>query len=189
MEPLFSDGELRAELHPQMDQMLAAIARAGREEVQDSAYWMDTYGAVPVELDVEDIQTHRPEEGVVSFIIPMSGTAELLKYRPTEHSNKIPEADVGTDQILFTYEIQVPELDEAHEFKERFHADLALLQQWLVWSKNDVDKFVAELAGVAADALLNRREALDSEDELMQGLGYPELVDEEQKDAIGAPLG
>ena len=42
---------------------------------------------------------------------------------------------------------------------------------------------------VAADALLNRREALDSEDELMQGLGYPELVDEEQKDAIGAPLG
>jgi hypothetical protein len=64
-----------------------------------------------------------------------------------------------------------------------------LLQQWLAWSKNDVDKFVAELAGVAADALLNRREALDSEDELMEGLGYPELVDEEQKDAIGAPLG
>ena len=189
MEPLFSDGQLSTELHPQMDSMLAAIARASRDEVQDAAYWMETYGAVPVELDVENIQTHRPEEGVVSFIIPMSGTAELLKYRPSEHSNKVPEADVGTEQILFTYEIQVPELDEAHEFKERFHADLALLQQWLVWSKNDVDKFVAELADVAADALLNRREALDSEDELMQGLGYPELVDADQKDAIGAPLG
>lgn len=61
--------------------------------------------------------------------------------------------------------------------------------QWLVWSKNDVDTFVAELADVAADALLNRRESLDSEDELMQGLGYPEREDADQKDAIGAPLG
>lgn len=188
MEPLFSDGELSAELHPQMDQMLSAIARASRDEVQDSAYWMETYGAIPVVLDAENIQTHRPEEGVVSFMVPMTGTAELLKYRPSEHSNKVPEAEVGTDQILFTYEIQVPELDEAEELKERFHADLALLQQWLVWSKNDVDKFAGELAGVAADALLNRREALDAEDELMRGLGYPEFVDEAQRDSIGAPL-
>lgn len=189
MEPLFSDGELLAELHPQMDQMLAAIAKARREEAQDSAYWLETYGAVPVVLEVEDIQIHRPEEGVVSFIVPMSGTAELLKYRPSEHSNKVPEGEVGTDQILFTYEIHAPELDEAGELKERFHEDLALLEQWLAWSKNDVDKFVGELAGIAADALLNRRESLDSEDDLMQGLGYPEQVDEVQKDAIGAPLG
>ena len=189
MGPLFSDGELSAELHPQMDQMISAIARAGRDEVQISGYWLETYGAIPVVLDVEHIQTHRPEEGVVSFIVPMNGTAELLRYRPTEHSNKVPEAEVGTDQILFTYEIQVPELDEAEELKERFHADLALLQQWLVWSRNDVDKFVAELAGVAADALLNRRETLDAEDELMQGLGYPEQVEEAPKDSIGAPLG
>jgi hypothetical protein len=189
MEPLFSDGELSAQLHPQMDQMLSAIARAGREEVQDPAYWTDTYGAVPVVLDVGNIQTHRPEEGVVSFIVPMSGTAELLKYRPTEHSNKVPEAEVGGIEIRFTYEIQVPELDEATELKERFHADLALLQQWLVWSRTDVEKFVLELAGVTADALLNRREALDSEDELMEGLGYPEHFDETGKDSIGAPLG
>lgn len=188
MEPLFSAGQLSAELHPQIDQMLSAIAGASREEVQDSAGWMETYGGVPVVLDVDDIQTHRPEEGVVSFIVPMKGTAELLKYRPSEHSSKVPEAEVRTDQILFTYEIDEPELDEAEELKERFHADLELLQQWLVWSKNDVDKFVQELAGVAADALLRRREALDSEDELMQGLGYPELVDEAAKDSIGAPL-
>jgi hypothetical protein len=189
MEPLFSGGELRAELHPQMDQMLSAIARAGREEVQDSAYWLETYGAVPVELKVEEIQTHRPDEGVVSFLVPMSGTAELLKYRPSEHSKKIPEAEVEANQVVFTYEIQVPELDEAEELKERFHEDLALLQQWLVWSKNDVEKFVEELASVTSDALLNRREALESEDELMQGLGYPEMVEEARKDSIGAPLG
>ncbi len=179
MEALFSDGNLSAELHPQIDQMLAAVALAQREEVQDSAYWMETYGAVPVVLDVANIQTHRPEEGVVSFIVPMTGTAELLKYRPSEHSSRVPEADAGTDEVVFTYEISVPELDEAGELKDRFHADLALLQQWLVWSKTDVDKFVTELAGLVADAVLNRREGLDAEDALMAGLGYPELVNEE----------
>lgn len=178
MQPLFSDGELSAQLHPQIDQMLAVIAKASREEVQDSAYWMETYGAIPVVLDGTNIQTHRPEEGVVSFIVPLTGTAELLKYRPSEHSNKIPEADVEPDEIRFTYESQAPELDEAGELKDRFQADLALLEQWLVWSKTDVDKFVAELAGVASDALLNRREFLDAEDALMKGLGYPELVND-----------
>lgn len=189
MEPLFSDGELLAELHPQMDQMLSAIAKAGQDEVQDSAYWLETYGALPVVLNVDDIQTHRPEEGVVSFIVPMSGTAELLRYRPSEHSKKVPEAEVEENQVVFTYEIQVPELDEAEELKVRFHSDLALLQEWLVWSRNDVDKFVQELASITSDALLNRRESLDSEDELMQGLGYPEMITEARKDSIGAPLG
>ena len=178
MEPLFSDGELSAQLHPQIDQMLAAIAAARREEVQDAAYWMETYGVIPIVLEDTDIQTHRPEEGVVSFIVPMVGTAVLLKYRPSEHSNKVPEADVGTDEIRFTYQIQAPELDEADEIKDRFQADLALLEQWLVWSKADVDKFVTELVGVASDALLNRREFLEAQDSLMEGLGYPELVND-----------
>lgn len=182
MDPLFSDGELSAELHPQIDQMLAAIGSARREDVQDSGYWIQTYGAVPVVLDVTDIQTNSPEEGVVSFIVPMSGTAELLKYRPSKHSNKIPEADTGTDEIRFTYEVVSPAMDEPEELKERFEADLALLQQWLVWSKTDVDSFVDELAGVASDALLNRREFLDAEDALMEGLGYPELVNDAAAD-------
>lgn len=178
MDPLFSDGELSAELHPQIDQMLAAIGSARREDVQDSGYWIQTYGAVPVVLDVADIRTNSPEEGVVSFIVPMNGTAELLKYRPSEHSNQVPEADADIDEIRFTYEVAAPAMDEPEEIRERFQADLALLQQWLVWSKTDVDSFVGELAGVAADALLNRREFLDAEDALMMGLGYPEIGNE-----------
>lgn len=40
MEPLFSNGQLSTELHPQMDSMLAAIARASRDEAQDASYWI-----------------------------------------------------------------------------------------------------------------------------------------------------
>lgn len=176
MKPLFCDSELSAELHPQIDQMMVAIAAAPRDDVQDSAYWMETYGAVPVVVDDSDIQTNRPEEGIVTFIVPMTGTAELLKYRPSEFSSHYPEAEVGTDEVLFTYEMA--ELDGPDELKDRFEEDLLRFKQWLIWSKLDVDKFVQELAGVVDGALVHRREALDAEDALMESLGYPEVESE-----------
>lgn len=176
MKPLFCDSELSDELHPQIDQMLVAIGAAPRDDVQDSGYWMETYGAVPVVVDDSDIQTNRPEEGVVTFIVPMTGTAELLKYRPSEFSSQHPEAEVGTDEVLFTYEMA--ELDGPDEMKDRFEEDLLRFKQWLIWSKLDVDKFVQELAGVVDGALVHRREALDAEDALMESLGYPEVESE-----------
>lgn len=170
---LFSEGDLSAVLRPQIDQMKLAIASTPYDEVQKGReYWLDIFGAIPVAISEAGIKTNRPEENVVTFIVPFTGTAELLKYRPKGSSRDYPEAEFGVDEIYFTYDIDQPLEDE---LKDHFQEDLALLKQWLDWSKQEVDQFNQELAVILDRSLADRNAELDADDTLMSDLGYPEV--------------
>lgn len=174
MKPLFSEGDLSDALHPQIDQMRQAIASTPHDEVpQAPEYWLDIYGAVPITLSEDAIKTNRPEEGVVTFIVPFTGTAELLKYRPKGSSRSHPEAEFGFDEIYFTYDMDQPRGQD--RVKEAFQKDLELLKKWLDWSKREVDEFNQELVGVLDRSLADRKIELDTDDSLMKDLGYPEV--------------
>lgn len=173
MKPQFNEGDLSAVLHPQIEQMRQAISIASKEDMPGRDHWLDVYGAVPIDLNEGNIKTTRPEEGMVTFIIPFTGTADLMKLRPVGSSGPHPEADIGIDDIRFTYELS--EGQDSEELKDQFEADLDLLVKWLGWTRAEVDKFNNELEEILDRSLAERTGEFDADDALMKDLGFPEI--------------
>lgn len=173
MKPLFNGGDLSVELQPQIEQMRQSIASAARDDFPAREQWLEVYGAVPVDLDEGNIKTTRPGEGLVTFIVPFFGTAELMKYRPAGSSGPNPEAELGIEDIRFTYELA--EAQEADELKDRFENDLDVLVKWLGWCKEEVDRFNLDLEAVLDAALAEIQGEADADDALMKDLGFPEI--------------
>jgi hypothetical protein len=112
----------------------------------------------------------------VTYHVPFSGDATLLKCRPNQYTMNPPRAVLGdSNELSFPY-------DQANRdvaaTKTLFQDDLAALKQWLPWVNQQVTEFNASLEARVRGRVQQRRQELTRTRTDLESLGYPVRAEE-----------
>lgn len=195
---LFSEYDLRAVLEAQLGSVTKKVldverARFDREsDEQLAASIASTLVVEPLEFLEADIEvserdtrvdvSHDFNRGVwdrsvptyvdgieVTYHLPFTGDAELLKCRPSRFTLKSPRANIGTRELRFPYDQADRDVGAT---KRSFTRDLATLKEWVPWVNQQVAEYNSALEGRVRQAVLARRSELGRTREDLSSLGF-----------------
>ena len=105
----------------------------------------------------------------VTYHLPFSGDAELLKCRPNQFTMNPPRAVISSRELRFPYD--QPDGD-VKATKKEFAEDLNRLKEWVGRQKAQIDSFNASLEQVVRGEVSQRRSTLQRRKSDIESLGY-----------------
>jgi hypothetical protein len=105
----------------------------------------------------------------VSYHVPFSGDATLLKCRPSTFTLSPPSAVVQEHELTFEYERADRDVAAT---KPVFERDLGEIRQWLAWVNQQVSEYNSSLEPTVRSHVEHRRHDLDKAASDLSGLGY-----------------
>ena len=102
--------------------------------------------------------------------IPFSGNAALFKVQPNTYSTGAPQGEVRGNLLIFRIWTDRP---QPAEIRARIDAWLANVKSYLDWHSQSFAGFNGSLAGLARNAITQRRDKLLAGQNLVAGLGIP----------------
>jgi hypothetical protein len=100
--------------------------------------------------------------------VPFSGDAQMFKVRPSTYDTAPPRGEVRGNMITFRYWSDTPQGDQV---KAALNGWLSDVKRYLQWQHNTFSGFNDALAGRARTAIMQRREKLLANQNLVAGLG------------------
>ena len=199
MNLLFSNHDLGSVLAGQEQKMSNEVTSLSEDQVLNTSpddlckYFLEKYTVEPVvidetgiEIDYGDAQvdvSHRFEYMVsdrstptfvagtrLTFFVPFSGDAELLKCQPSSFNLNPPRGEVRGNQLVFVYDRTT---QDAPAIEGEFERDRKNVKDYLGWISRDVGQFNATIEGKVSQHITARREKLLQDRGLVERLGFP----------------
>jgi TIR domain len=105
----------------------------------------------------------------VTYHLPFSGDAQLLKCRPNPFTANPPRAVIGSSELRFPYD----QADgDAKATKSRFTEDLKRLKEWVAWQKAQIETYNSTLEQQVRAEVAARRLAVDKRKTDIESLGF-----------------
>jgi hypothetical protein len=195
---LFSDYDLRAVLDNQLkrvsDEVLKIDHRRFQTESDEllAALLASKLVVAPLELHFDDVSVDHADikkdisndfdrvvfdrsrptyvDGTrVTYHVPFSGDAKLLRCRPSSYTLNPPRAVIGDRVLRFPYDRSDREITAT---KRDFEEDLGRLKQWLPWVNQQVEECNASLEVKSQRFVQQRRSDLNKTKEDVASLGF-----------------
>ena len=106
----------------------------------------------------------------ISFCVPFTGDPDLFRCQPSTYSLSPPQAVIGPDELVFTYDRTK---ERTSEIKGEFDRDFEQTRVHIERVNTEVEKLNAALPGTARQQLTTRREKLLQDRNLVENLGFP----------------
>lgn len=106
----------------------------------------------------------------ISFFVPFSGEGILFGAMPSTFTSSPPHGVVKGQELDLEYETTNHDADA---IRNKFNHELAEIQQYLEWLRNDLRSFNEGLDGLARQAIDTRRERLLKDQGMAASLGVP----------------
>ena len=197
-EPLFFGGRLSDALRNQEAKMLSKINSLDEDRILRTSeqelcsYFVEKYKVNAVQIDVSKIQvepgdveidvSQRMEYGAygdpgpvyatgtrMTYYIPFTGDAGLLKLRTATSTTTLPRADVRDSELVMVFEEPPATISR---IEKQFDSDVALLKDYLAWSAEDIAPFNASLCKKVSESIKARRDKLLKDRELAEQTGF-----------------
>jgi len=105
-------------------------------------------------------------EHAIRYTVPFTGNAQLFQYRPSQFQTIFPIADLRHDSLIFEF----PNAGTADEIKGRLNQELATIDKWLGWIKQDIEMFNSGLEDFIRPILESRKEKVERDQKLREEL-------------------
>ena len=197
-EPLFFGGRLSDALRSQEAKLLSEINSLDADRILRTSeqvlcsYFVEKYKVNTVqidesriEIDTDDAQidVSRRTEYVaygepgpvyatgtrMTYYIPFTGDAGLLKLRTATSTTTLPRADVRDSELVMVFEEPPATISR---IEKQFDSDVALLKDYLAWSAEDIAPFNASLCKKVSESIKARRDKLLKDRELAEQTGF-----------------
>lgn len=103
----------------------------------------------------------------IPITVPIIGSIELLRYRPSKWSTNPPRALIEDENIVFVYSDVKLTSDEV---QKKFKRDLKKFKKWVEWTNNDIEKYNNSIKKVIKDQISRRRSKILSNKDLEESL-------------------
>ena len=197
-EPLFFGGRLSDALRNQEAKMLSKINSLDEDRILRTSeqelcsYFVEKYKVNAVQIDESKIQvepgdveidvSQRMEYGAygdpgpvyatgtrMTYYIPFTGDAGLLKLRTATSTTTLPRADVRDSELVMVFEEPPATISR---IEKQFDSDVALLKDYLAWSAEDIAPFNASLCKKVSESIKARRDKLLKDRKLAEQTGF-----------------
>ena len=106
----------------------------------------------------------------IIYYVPYHGDKNLLYALPSHSSSLRPRAKVTDTELQFV-------IESLHQdgplIKAEFEGQLRNLQEYLEWSRQEIEPFNSQLPAIVQQAVEARRQKLLGDKGMVEGLGYP----------------
>lgn len=198
---LFSDARLHDALEQQKDGcskqiLLISEAELFKRSAEDwAAHFIKEYRLAPLtlrpdQMRLEDrgecevwgqggmvpsgVRVHqgRGEPGhAVTVHVPFSGEAHMFRLQPSNHNFNPPQADIGTNELLFRFEYPSGTQPDIKAQVEQLLRSIE--EPYLRSHAEDVSGFNQELEALATETVVERRKRILQDRQHIDGLGIP----------------
>jgi len=194
---LFRDGPL-SEFLENRERLLHEYVRAQDEDYilnvhsdQFERHLVDRFSVEPLQLHVEEAAATEDEQNipaeefpsgfnvyrgksypkqVLTFHVPFSGEAALLRLRPSSFFMQLPEADVTGSELRLRV---VNFRDDAEAIRSEYERWLRLIEKWIEKSRADALQFNARLGELARASLQARQQIILTRRGIASRIGVP----------------
>lgn len=201
---LFFEIEVSRFFDARKSELARAIESASKEQLDEheafSQELLNRFSIEPLRLDFDGIYVSNREEQipaemhprsgflvdhmrgksfprqVITFHLPYSGTAELLRCRPNPRLLSAPEVSITDQEILFDV---IDFYSDPDRVKREADQTLNVIKKQAQNLDNNVSEYNAALTEQITELIQKRREQLQSRSKVMESLGYPVKVPEE----------
>lgn len=177
-ELLFNEGTLADEFARRLGVARTEASALGRAQIDDPSEEVErierkhrltplTLDAAGARLSIEDFDVPAATSAswtrgeAVLLCVPISGSRELLRFRPSTASYNPPKASKDRPGLVFVLETGLHRSDDARLAQLRQDC-VKNLAQWFEWIRKDVEHFNPHLRQVAEKAVSSRVAELDS---------------------------
>lgn len=103
----------------------------------------------------------------IPITVPIIGSIELLRYRPSKWSRNPPRAMIEGENVVFVYS----DVDLTKEkVKQNFREDINKFEKYIEWINNDVEKYNNSIEKVIRDRIIRRKSKILSDKDLGESL-------------------
>lgn len=199
MDLLFRSYELNSVLAKQEQKMSDEVASLSEDQVLNTSphdlckYFVEQFTVEPIVIDESDIEIDYSDVQIdvsrrieymafdrnepvfvtgtkLTFFVPFSGDAMLLKCRPSTFNFNSPSGEVRNNLLVFVYERTTQDVSA---IAETFEQDRKNVKKYLGWIARDVGQFNANIEGKVSQYITARREKLLQDRGLVERLGFP----------------
>ena len=122
---------------------------------------------------------------LVKLTIPFSGESEVLKIQPTTCSKPPPRGEIQ-DSVL-VIKVQGTDL-KSQQVKDEINRQIGSIKNHLDWLRNNAHEFNNEIRQIAKEQINWRREKLLADQNLVESLGFPLKVRNNEELTYEAPI-
>ena len=198
-DELFSKYDLRGTIEKRGHALAKDINSLGENEVLSASqeemvtYLVEKHGINPLAIDEPSIQMDYSEVQLdvsrhheylifaftgprhvtgtrLTFFVPFTGDADLFHCRPSSRRMGLPAPNVGSNELVFTYEATK---DRSSEINDTFKEDLHQIQIHAARVNEVIKGFNDTLPERARQLLKARREKLLQDRNLVESIGFP----------------
>ncbi|MEU3356119.1 hypothetical protein [Streptomyces sp. NPDC037389] len=121
---------------------------------------------------------------LITIAVPFTGDAEIFKWRPNRFTSVPPRAQVVGQELHLTWEGSDGDPDRIKSMADQA---IAGIQQWLDWSRHQVDQHNREVAANARSRVSARHRKVLGDRDLRAAIGF-QLRRRDEGAAVAAPI-
>jgi hypothetical protein len=196
-ELLFSSGELRLNLENRLQlarravdewepEQLLATAEAdvidylvGENSADCPVLHRDQIEQLPVSEEVQSArgmfsgETFQRRVTKIEVAVPFDGEKNVFRLRASTFSFNPPRVEVRQGELRLKWTNEPQGAGDPAAIRRHFDAQLDKIEEYLAWSRGDIDKFNADLRAQTSGAVATRKAKLLADRQLEAGLGFP----------------
>jgi hypothetical protein len=108
----------------------------------------------------------------IVIAVPFDGEGDVFKYRASTHTWNPSEAQVHDRELRVAWTGEGTAVDAA-AVRQHLHSELDKIEQYLSWSRGDIERYNARLRADIASQVAERRAKLLAHRNLEAGIGFP----------------
>ena len=191
MDRLFYYRHLSQFLDQRQLDLDADIASEAEDEILNNrgaveARLLEKYSLETVCVDKDGTRTKTQKSGqrywklTISFLVPFTGSKELLEYRPDLYTSGSVYGSIRDGRIVVDIE---NEAKDPESFQREFDSWYANMEKWLGGANNQAEHFKDSLSNRIKNGIDTRAQAARSAADVTAALGYEEMQDTDGRGA------